>query len=184
MEIIFNGEIYQGENSMLNKKGQGLTEYGIIFLLIVGTGFLAVFYINNNETGIYSAVSSKLQAITGNNENYDTDETTIVAGQKVTFTTLTVQGKDRTYRVAWFLDDKGQRVYFPYRDTNGLHDTSDLQGIHWGHDYTVEHESDGGMSTYFRSTDGAYYKITDYSNSETKISKYEGIPDSRYLRTP
>ena len=125
-------------------------------------------------------MSSKLQAIAGNNENYDTDETTIVAGQKVTFTTLTVQGKDRTYRVAWFLDDKGQRVYFPYRDTNGLHDTSDLQGIHWGHDYTVEHESDGGMSTYFRSTDGAYYKITDYSNSETKISKYERIIDIKF----
>ena len=58
---------------MFNKKGQGLTEYGIIFLLIVGIGLLSVFYINNSETGIYSAVSSKLQYIAGNKENYDTD---------------------------------------------------------------------------------------------------------------
>ena len=165
---------------MLNRKGQGLTEYALILLLVVMIGCLVWFHADIKEqiSTIYAAIETDLKSIAGDERgNYDTDETTRVAKTLVHFTTLSEVGpKGGSLRVAWFIDGSGQRVYFPYRDTNGLHDTSDLQGIHWGHDYTVQHDADGGMTTYFEGTDGNYYKITDYTDRETTLTKYNGTP--------
>ena len=61
---------------MLNKKGQGLTEYGIILLLILLVGGFVWFNtdIKDSSSSMYSTISSKLKSIIGLQENnYDTD---------------------------------------------------------------------------------------------------------------
>lgn len=168
---------------MLNRKGQGLTEYGIILLLIVLMGSLIWFHndVKGQLSTMYAAIGSNLKSVANGEatENYDTDETMTIAKTLVHFTSLTEAGNSQ-HRIAWFTDSSGQRVYFPYRDKNGLHDTTDLQGVHYN--LKTEIGADGGQSTYFLATDGNYYKITDYSVKETTLTKYNGTPNQKYIR--
>lgn len=177
-----------GGSTVLNRKGQGLTEYGIILLLVLMIGGLVWFHsdVKGQLSTIYAAIETDLKSIADDKatENYDTNETTTVAGTLVHFTSLSVVGQQQNYRVAWFLDSSGQRVYFPYRDTNGLHDTADLQGVHQGWTFKdVQFDPDGGLTTYFKGADGSYYKITDYEDKDTVLTKYDGTPTS-HVRVP
>lgn len=172
---------------ILNRKGQGLTEYSIILLLVVliGSGVWFGFGMRDSETSMYSTIAAKLKSIAGGTENYDTDETKLIDKTLVHFTSLTLANASHD-RVMWYEDSKGQRVYVPYYDTDGLrnylHDASDLQGYSSRTDRHVEVGADGGASTYFKATDGSYYKITDYADKETTLTKYEGTPKDAYIR--
>lgn len=176
---------------MLNRKGQGLTEYGIIllFVALIGTGIWFSGGFGNDEQGMYSTISIKLKSIIDGDsvENYDTDEKGRMAGNAgyLSFTSLSVKRNDgKTYRMGWKTIN-GHRVYTVYRGTNnGMGTLTDWQGYTYGHTNSAE-SGDGGksVSTYFLATDGNYYKITEYSDGrETTLKKYNGTPKSNYIR--
>ena len=68
---------------------------------------------------MYSTIAAKLKSIAGGTENYDTDETKLFDKTLVHFTSLTLANASHD-RVMWYEDSKGQRVYVPYYDTDGL----------------------------------------------------------------
>ncbi|MGE1062914.1 hypothetical protein NXG27_09860 [Megasphaera paucivorans] len=164
----------------INRKGQGLVEYGLILLIVlsIGTGIYTVYQLKGSEHRIYSAITEKLQSILGVGDVFDTGETfTImesdplgikpVTGHK---TNLTV-GKDTAYTVYWYESRYGQKVYTLYHE--GQRYTYYGSPIQGGNDAHVRIEEDGGRTTVFKSGE-YYYQITDYGNADTQLTVFTG----------
>lgn len=168
----------------MNKKGQGLTEYGIILLLVVLIGGVVWFHsdIKGQLSTIYATISSDLKSIAGDEksqaENYDTGNTTTISGILLHETSLTLKGKT----VYWY-EKNGVKQY----TNNGLGNSPftvhmDDKGFvlgsqHYG-DVAGTYEA-----VFFKAGDGNIYQMTSYGNETNTLTKVNGaLPyiDSSY----
>ena len=137
---------------MLNRKGQGLTEYGIILLLVVliGTGVWFNTDFNSQDKSMYSTISLKLQSIiddvTGTiAKTFDTNDVVFQKTRKsdsyATTLKMTINGK--VYDILWRYEnmknmgtDKNKN-FVPTADTTkvyylALDDASSEYQVYWG----------------------------------------------------
>lgn len=169
----------------MNKKGQGLTEYGIILLLVVLIGGLVWFNsdIKGQLSTIYATISSDLKSIAGDEksqaENYDTGNTKIIDGVLMHETSLSLDGKT----IYWY-EKNGLKQYTnkgigftPFTlhfDDKGAFK---LGSQHYG-DVAGTYET-----VFFKAGDGNIYQMTSYGNDKNTITKVNGtLPyiDSKY----
>jgi hypothetical protein len=161
---------------MLNRKGQGLTEYGIILLLVVLLGSVVWFGsdINAKDQSMYSSISQKLQSIIDDvsNKVAKTFDTNNVVHQKTratpsyatTLTKISIGGK--LYDVLWRYENmkkvNGNFVLDPDITTKvyylALHDASA--------DYQVYSGTNGLMTNAF-----AAGKFSNKDGSATEGTK-------------
>lgn len=164
------------EKITMNKKGQGLTEYGIILLLVVLIGGIVWFHsdIKGQLSTIYATIASDLKSIAGGEksqaENYDTGHTTTIGDVLLHETSLTL--KDKT--IYWYEKD-GVKQY----TNNGLgfspftlHFNDDgsfkLGSQHYG-DVAGTYEA-----VFFKAGDGNIYQMTSYGNETNTLTKVTG----------
>ena len=162
---------------MMNKRGQGLTEYGIILLLVLMIGCVVWFHYDvRSQLGtIYSTISSDLKSIAGDDqsqeENYDTGKTDTIGTTLLHETSLSLKGKT----IWWYVTPKGVKQY----TTNGLgfspftvHFNNDgsfrLSDQHYGNlEETYE-------TVYFKADDGNIYQMISYGNENNTLTKTNG----------
>lgn len=166
----------------MKQKGQGIIEYALLLMLIVSLA--AILASNYNLQNSISNVMSAVERALGINEteSYDTGITAKFEdnGPAYHYTSLSIAGSNTP--VVWYLNSSGQRVYVLKTD-NFLHDTTDLQGISSNRtDRPYQTDSNGGVITYFKANDGFYYKITAYDDKATTLTRYDGTPNSAYVR--
>ena len=158
-------------HQILNKKGQGITEYGITLLFVALLG-VSEYYSGNigqNISSLYSAASTRLHSIVnGPKTDYDTGITfTDSQGNVWHQTSLiyqTMDGADdptKDYRVYWFINDggKGNKEYKVGMSARG--GGNSLQAYLGG-------------TSYFEDTDGKYYKLVENGGSNTTIEQVSG----------
>lgn len=179
---------------MLNQRGQGLSEYGIILLLILGVGMGVWFHGNARDSleAMYSTIGTDLKSIISGTSAYEDDIETYTVykranGNKVgpfTFhkTSLSYAGKgyngskdpnnglsdDQT--IWWFINHAGYKEYKVGKAN--IYGTGMLQEV----PYAVNNKTTDGRGykitdektyTYFQATDGNTYQITYYKDNPT-----------------
>ena len=182
----------------LNPKGQGLTEYGIILLLILGVG-MGVYFgsgYKGDLKNMYETIAEDLNEIIG--DTYDTGETSKKygvwewghrgiaydsdsQGKYYLFHKTSVSYKDdkKIGEVWWFINGAGYKEYKVDENNDGS--SGMLQYIPTqvnGYDYRL---ADGvaitdTSTTYFKGTDGNIYQITYYADNPTgtTMTQYTG----------
>jgi Flp pilus assembly pilin Flp len=171
---------------MLNRKGQGLTEYGIILLLVVlvGTGIWFSGVFGNDVQGMYSTIGSKLNSIAGDDSGiYDTGEIgKLKDGTVFHVTSLSHVAYSKTVEVAWYLDSAGHKTYFLYYPNTNITAQyppasnsvmmTNLQGYNKNDGgQAVWNKTDNSLTTYFyNAQDAQYYKVTAYYDNIVNAS--------------
>jgi len=177
---------------MLNRKGQGLTEYGIILLLILGIGTAVWFHWNIKDSlgTIYSTIGSDVKSIAGEAYGYVDDLESVVVKRNwdnkgniykgpLTFhkTSLSFAGKgyngskdinngnpDDT-SIWWFINSSGYKEYKVGKAN--AYDSGMLQEVpkYLGKNLSNRRGYDitaDETYTYFKATDGNTYQVTYY----------------------
>lgn len=178
---------------MLNRKGQGLTEYGIILLLVVLLGSVVWFGsdINERDQSMYSSISQKLQSIIDDVSNkvaktFDTNDvvyqkTRASSSYATTLTQISIGGK--LYDVLWRYENmkkvNGNFVLDPDNTTKvyylALHDASADYQVYSGTNglmtnaYAVNVKNGDGSSSY--ASYGGYVAGSD-SNGAYKATYF------------
>lgn len=196
----------------LNHKGQGLTEYGIILLLILGVG-MGVYFGSGYKGDLgemYDNVYVQLNRIV--NGGYDTGDEPYVQtygknGSKVFKgpykfhkTVLNYDGagydgtKDKYNKgqtndtsIWWFINGDGYKEYKVGKANSYSEGMLQWVPNQFGHeDNTIKGytNSDGttNYSTYFKASDGRTYQITYYQNNPTGTTLTEYTGDSSSLK--
>lgn len=192
-----------------NKKGQGLTEYGIILLLILGVG-LGVYYGFNIKAQVgdmYSTVSSDLRSIIDDITPYSDDVETYIMKQhknknKVgpfTFHKTSLSAADLFYdgttdsinngqandnSIWWFINSSGYKEYKVGK--SNAYGTGMLQevpytvkGVNKTNAYGFNLTGNDTATTYFKATDGNTYQITYYANNPTGTTLTQYTGDTK-----
>ena len=180
----------------LDRKGQGLTEYGIILLLIlcVGLGIWFGWDIKSKVNNLYSAVSTDLESIIDDvaDAYNDSVETYILKTDKFghnigsfTYHKTSVSAADLSYdgskdsqnngdandhSVWWFINGSGYKEYKVGKAN--YYGVGMLQEVPM---YVNEKKSNGDgyadmaaeTYTYFKGSDGNTYQITYYTDNPT-----------------
>lgn len=182
-----------------NKKGQGLTEYGIILLLVLGVG-LSVYFgtgIKAQVGDMYSTVSSDLRSIIDDVTPYSDDLETYIMTKDThgsvgsrTFhkTSLSAadlfydgtkdtinSGKAKDNSIWWFINSSGYKEYKVGKANDygtGMLQEVPKKGDNKGYSLTGNQTA----TTYFKATDGNTYQITYYANNPkgTTLTQYTG----------
>ena len=183
----------------MNRKGQGLTEYGIILLLILGVG-IGIYFgdgFNDSVNSMYNTIEEKLDGIISSTFDtgtvskkhgvwdynhrgvaYDKDN----QGKYYLFHQTSVSYVDsktnKATEVWWFINGAGYKEYKVGENNDGRNGM--LQYIPKtvnGYSY----RSDGvaitdTATTYFKASDGNIYQITYYADAptETTLTRYSG----------
>jgi hypothetical protein len=153
---------------ILNKKGQGITEYGIILLFVVLLG-ASEYYSGNigqNISLLYSAASDHLYSIVnGPKTDYDTgitftdSQSNVWHQTSLTYQTMNgINDPTKDYRVYWFINDggKGNKEYKVGMSARG--GDNSLQAYLGG-------------TSYFEDTNGNYYMLVESGGSNTTIAQ-------------
>lgn len=189
---------------MLNRKGQGLTEYGIILLLILGIGTAVWFHWNIKDSlgTIYSTIGLDVKSIAGEASGYVDDLETFSfskkydgsnIGRTIVFhkTSLSFAGqgydgsKDQNndnaddQSIWWFINHAGYKEYKVGKAN--IYDVGMLQEVPFSvngkkTDGKGYKNMDDATYTYFKATDGNTYQVTYYKANPTgtTITQYTG----------
>lgn len=148
----------------ITRKGQGLTEYGIILLLIllVGMGVWFNFDLRGNIGSLYSTIFSDLSSIAGRTSKtgseYDMGQAFIVALNDIDSNhvrTVTLQSTSLTsniwgagWGVYWYTEDNGTKTYIssPYK----ANVSTDQNGVIANQFKLNNYDSSGSDTYYFR----------------------------------
>lgn len=162
---------------LLNRKGQGLTEYGIILLLIVfiGGAVWSQFSIKDNLSTIYSTITTDLHSIAGETtalENYDTGNTKTINGITFHETSLALKGGT----IYWYTKTNGMKQY-----TNNLAVSNPLNVKFLDKStkfvpgtYQYMNLAEDHLYVFFRSTDGNIYKMSSDGKESNTLTKFTG----------
>ena len=157
---------------LLNRKGQGLTEYGIILLLIVfiGGAVWSQFSIKDNLSTIYSTITTDLHSIAGETtalENYDTGKIDGIFHQ----TSLSLGGKT----IWWYTKNNVKQYttnglgFSPLRVNPGSEGAKFSPGTKQYMNLAGDH-----LYVFFRSTDGNIYKMSSDGKESNTLTKFTG----------
>ena len=146
-----------------NQKGQGLTEYGIILLLICALGLAVYNYFNikDNLQAIYGTVATDLDRIAG----FDTGEVIYVPVKNAT------TGKtDNVAFHATRLAFEGKTIYW-FQDSNSstkqyTNDGTSINSAGW-----MNYATSPKSTFYFKGDDGNYYSV---SANGSDLERYTG----------
>lgn len=153
----------------LSQKAQGLTEYGIILLLVVslGLGVYTSFNLKGNISSLYNQISAQLIELLG----YDTGETLNITyksneKKKITVTLHKTRLIWNGAPLYWYMNtdskNKTTKLYTnntnPPGGSNGNLFTSSING------FTSE-------TIYFKTDNGAYYSL---SADGSQLALYTG----------
>lgn len=150
----------------LSKKGQGLTEYGIILLIIctLGVGIYNASSIKDNLNTMYGTIVASLVDIAG----YDTGET-------LTVSYTTREGKTANvilHKTRLSYQDKPLYYYnmLTSKNENIRHYTNSTTGTGQGNIFSKTLNGWGDQPVYFKASSGAYYSITPDGSSLTRYT--------------
>jgi hypothetical protein len=162
----------------LNRRGQGLTEYGIILLLVVliGGAVWSGFDIKASLSTIYSTISSDLQSIAGGKTavagNYDTGNTKTISGTVLHETSLSLRKKT----IYWYVDSNGTKQYttndlgFSPLTVHKLKDGSFNAGGNYYTDLNGSH-----LYAFFKAGDGNIYQMMSDGKAANTITNTNGV---------
>lgn len=198
----------RGRRLKLNQKGQGLTEYGIILLLILGVGMGLWFHWNPQESvgAMYSTIASDVRSIVGEASGYEDDLETFeltkarqgngtlgpftfhktslsFAGQGYNGSKDQNNGNANDQSIWWFINSSGYKEYKVGK--GNVYGTGMLQEVpkYVGNKEVNSYGyniTDTETYTYFKATDGNTYQVTYYKDDPTgtTITQYTGDPKS------
>ena len=179
---------------MLNRKGQGLTEYGIILLLVVliGSGVWFSGGIGNNVQAMYSTIRSDLKSIIGEDDG-SIYETGIIKnaftrngdGQYKKIDAHLTNIKINGHTLYWCEGGNGSKIYDFITDTKksvakNLRYPTD-QHNPAGNIRTIYFE-DGSRGGFFKADNGYIYQVsvsgTGENISDVSVVPYTGNPNA------
>jgi uncharacterized protein (UPF0333 family) len=168
----------------MNKKGQGLTEYGIMLLLIVliGTGVWFGFDMRSSEGAMYSTIASKLKSIAGTEGDSAVKDTGVTIQMH--------QSGNWSNMLIGHLTDvviNGATLYWYELNGNRVYDTqrgnTDNSASYWMADPNSGMKvgtnaidfGDGTKGFYIRDDHGTYYKVSmPIDGGSQSVTTYTG----------
>lgn len=162
----------------INNKGQGLTEYGIILLLVllVGCGVWFNYDVKGNISTMYSAISMNLKSIADNEttENYDTGVTKKIGTTTLHKTSLSIFGTP----IYWYIPESGFRkgikqYTYTNLDPNDMTVNKASAGYNPGK-YQYISADGSSLVSFFKADDGNIYQMTSDGATNNTITKFTG----------
>ena len=186
----------KGAGLMLNRKGQGLTEYGIILLLIlgVGLGIWSSLGIEDQDKSMFSTIYTKLQSIIDNvstkaAQTFDLEDEQKQPnrGKPSYKTSLSFSMNGIKYDILYRLEKSGgvtRKVYTIIRDSGANNNYSGTDGLMTSPDLTYTKISNTSIKAAYDVIAGRDYSSVGYTvDSADNKTTYFNLEGTTYQIT-